>query len=89
LFPERWDHETLTKRALAEILVNQHKILESQEDQMSALTNLQTAVTQLQTDVAAFIAANSGGATDAQLEALTTQIQAIDATVAPPATPKA
>lgn len=89
MFPERWDHETLTKRALAEILVNQHKIFETLEDQMSALTDLQAAVTKLQGDVAAFITANSGGATDADLQALTTQIQAIDTTVLPAAPPAA
>ncbi len=52
---------------------------------MSALTDLQAAVTQLSTDVNAFVAANSGGATDAQLEALTAQVEAIDAVVNPPA----
>lgn len=66
---------------------------------MSALTDLQDAVTQastnlqaLQKDVNAFITENSGGATDEQLEALTgsvgvlsTQIQQIDAIVNPPA----
>ena len=51
----------------------------------SALATLQAALTQLQTDVNAFVAANSGGATDVQLEALTTQVQAIDAIVNPPA----
>ncbi len=54
---------------------------------MSALTDLQDATNKLQSDVAAFISANSGGATDAQLQAVTAQIQAIDATIAPPPAP--
>lgn len=58
---------------------------------MSALTDLQAAVTKLQNDVAAFIEANTGGASDSDLEALTAAINTIDATVAPaaPATPPA
>lgn len=52
---------------------------------MSALTDLQSAVSKLQSDVQAFVAANSGGATDAQLEALTASVNAIDAIVNPPA----
>lgn len=52
---------------------------------MSALSDLQTAVATLSTDVQAFVTANSGGATDAQLEALTASVQAIDAIVNPPA----
>lgn len=56
---------------------------------MSVLTDLQASVSKLQGDVAAFIAANSGGATDAQLSALKAQVDAIDATVLPPAPPAA
>lgn len=82
MFPEHWTVEEVLRFGLAEILVNQEK-------QMSALTDLQAAVTKLQTDVNAFIAANSGGASDADLQALTTQINAIDAVINPPATPAA
>lgn len=52
---------------------------------MSALTDLQASVSKLSTDVNAFIAANSGGATDADLVALKTQVDAIDAVINPPA----
>lgn len=85
MFPEHWDLEQVTRHALAEILVNQHKILEREEKLMDALQTLQAAITKLAADVAAFITANSGGANDAQLAALTAQIQAIDVTVAPAA----
>ena len=87
MFPEDWDHERLCRVALTQILIYAKKIHDNQEKQMSALTDLQAAVTKLQTDVNAFIAANSGGATDADLEALTTQVNAIDAIVNPPAAP--
>lgn len=52
---------------------------------MSALDDLQTSITKLSTDVTAFIAANSGGATDAQLAAFKAQVDAIDAQIVPPA----
>jgi len=68
---------------------------------MSALSDLQAAITAaqaelgtLQADVQDFVTTNSGGATDVQLQALTTQVQgiteaaqAIDAIVKPPAPP--
>lgn len=54
---------------------------------MSALTDLQTSVSKLSTDVNAFIVANSGGATDPQLVSLKAQVDAIDAVVNPPAPP--
>lgn len=85
LFPQSWSHERVTDHALSEILTNQKHILNNQEGLMSALTDLQAAVTKLSTDVNAFIAANSGGATDAELQALTAQVSAIDAVVNPPA----
>lgn len=50
---------------------------------MSALTDLQAAVSKLSSDVDAFIAANSGGASDADLAAITSAITAIDVKVAP------
>ena len=52
---------------------------------MSALSDLQASVAKLKADVDAFIQANSGGATDADLTALKTQVDAIDAVVNPPA----
>lgn len=88
-FPPHWGHEEITAHALAEILENQHTILENQENQMSKLTDLQADVAKLGTDVDAFIAANSGGASDADLAALSASIQAIDAKIAPPTPPPA
>lgn len=50
---------------------------------MSALTDLQGSVSKLQTDLAAFITANSGGATDADLVSLQAQVDALDASLSP------
>jgi hypothetical protein len=83
LFPEHWEHEKVCEHGLAEILVNQHLILKAQKENMSALTDLQDSVKKLETEVAAFISANSGGASDADLVALRTQVDAIAAQVAP------
>lgn len=102
-FPPHWTHEELCERLLRELLIDQKRILENQEKQMSALATLQAALTQaltdlttLQNDVNAFIAANTGGATDAELATLTTavqgldtQVKAIDAIINPPAPPAA
>lgn len=86
---EGWSFERFAQTALTLMLKQQRAILVNQEKQMSKLTDLQAAVTKLQNDVNAFISANSGGASDADLEALTTQINAIDAVINPPATPAA
>ena len=92
MFPENWSLARIIRHALCEILVEhsinrkfQKLILKQQEITMSALTDLQASVTTLQTDVNAFITANSGGATDADLVALKAQVDAIDAVVNPPA----
>lgn len=50
---------------------------------MSKLTDLQASVSKLSTDLDAFISANSGGASDADLDALKTAVDAIDAKIAP------
>jgi hypothetical protein len=89
MFPAFWSHEVLCNRAFAEILINQQQILRNQEKHMSALKGLQDAVTKLQADVTAFIAANTGGASDAELTALTAQVAAIDAAINPPVPPVA
>jgi len=52
---------------------------------MSALSDLQDAVKKLDSDVDAFIAANTAGATDADLAALKDQVAAIDAKLVPSA----
>lgn len=52
---------------------------------MTKLDELKTAVSKLSADVDAFVAANTGGATDADLDALKTQVDAIDAVINPPA----
>lgn len=54
---------------------------------MSALTDLQASVSKLSTDLTSFIAANSGGATDTQLAALKTQVDALDAQLTPTPAP--
>lgn len=61
-----------------------YTILVNQEKQMSALTDLQGSVSKLGTDLNAFIQANSGGATDADLVTLKAQVDALDAQIAPP-----
>lgn len=85
MFPPKWGLGTIIRHAFAEILTNQHIIIENQENTMSALTDLQASVSKLSTDVNAFIAANSGGATDADLVALKAQVDSIDAVINPPA----
>jgi hypothetical protein len=85
MFPDSWTRDQIIEHCVREILIDQKKILDQQEKQMSALTDLQAAVTKLDTDVKAFVTANSGGATDAQLAALTASVDAIDAIVNPPA----
>jgi hypothetical protein len=80
-----WSFERFVRCALVLILKNQKAILNNQEREMSKLDDLKGSVTKLGTDVNAFIAANSGGATDADLDALKSQIDAIDAVVNPPA----
>ena len=87
MFPPKWSLAQILRHAICEILVNQKIIITHQEKTMSALTDLQASVTKLQTDVTAFITANSGGASDADLVALKAQIDAIDAQVAPPTPP--
>lgn len=51
---------------------------------MDELDDLKAKVAKLQADITAFIAANTGGASNADLVALGTQIDAIDAQVNPP-----
>jgi hypothetical protein len=58
-----------------------YQILYEQEKLMSALTDLQGSVSKLATDVAALVAENNTGASDADLVALKAQIDAIDATL--------
>lgn len=52
---------------------------------MSALTDLQTSVNKLSTDLSDFVTLNSGGATDAELIAMKAQVDAMVAVVNPPA----
>lgn len=51
---------------------------------MAAIDDLKTAVSQLSTDVDSFIAANTGGASDADLAAVTASVQAISAKLVAP-----
>lgn len=64
------------------------------DDTKAAIGALGSKVSKLSTDVEAFIAANSGGASDADLQALTAgitaigaQVDAVDQIVNPPAPP--
>lgn len=83
MFPIEWTIRRIIRAGLCLILQHQKTILHNQEKTMSALTDLQASVTKLQGDVDAFISANSGGASDADLVALKAAIDAIDAKVAP------
>jgi len=85
MFPFKWSLAQIIRHAFAEILVNQHKILENQEKTMAVLDDVKAKVAKLKTDVEAFIAANSGGASDADLQALGASVDEIDAIVNPPA----
>lgn len=106
MFPENWSLARIIRHALCEILVEHSinrkvlkQILANQENMMSALDDTKAAITavsgkltKLSTDVEAFITANSGGATDTDLQGLTaavgqlgTAVDAIDAIVNPPA----
>lgn len=85
MYPDWWTQELFLERVLHELLIDQKKILANQEKQMSALSDCQAAVAKLNTDLSAFIAENSGGATDVQLEAITATVNAMDALVSPPA----
>lgn len=90
MFPEKWNLSRIIRHAFSEVLTDLKIIKQNQETQMSALTDLQASIAKLQADVTAFIAANSGGATDAQLVALKVGVDAIDAQVVPaPAQPPA
>lgn len=73
MFPEHWNSDQIIRFALAEILINQEK-------QMAAIDDLNAAVTQLSTDVAALIA-KPEGTSDAQIEAVVTSVNALDAQV--------
>jgi hypothetical protein len=99
VFPKHWSFTRIAIHFFCEALTNQKIIRVQQEKIMAALDDLQSAVagTQellgtLQTDITEFISQNSGGATDAQLEAVTasvgtinTSLQTIITSLAPPA----
>lgn len=89
MFPSHWTHETLCERALAEILINQQKQIFLQEENLAKLSDVQASITKLKADVVAFIAANSGGASDADLDVLKASVDAVDDLVAPQAPPDA
>ena len=91
MFPEHWPLSKLIRHFCSELLTDakiivKHEttVIKNQEKIMSALTDLQASVSKLSTDVNAFITANSGGATDADLVTLKASVDAIDAVVNPP-----
>jgi hypothetical protein len=92
-FPAFWTHELLCERLLRELLIdqkqqleNQKQILCNQEKIMALLDDVKAKIAKLKADVQAFIAANSGGASDEDLQALGASVDEIDAIVNPPAT---
>lgn len=89
MFPEHWSFLDKLEHFICEALVNHRIIKLNQEKIMSALTDLQAKVSKLQSDLDAFIEANKGGASDADLTALSAQVDAMDTEVAPPTPPAA
>lgn len=91
MFPDWWTQELYLERVLHEILVDQKIIIQNQKkfkgEIMTALDDTKAAFAQLKALVEAFIAANTGGASDADLAGLTADINALSAEVAPPAPP--
>lgn len=86
-FPEHWSREQIIEHLLKEMLIDRKKIIQYQENIMSKLDDVKAKLAKLNSDVDAFIAANTGGASDADLDALGAAIDAVDAKVAPPAAP--
>ena len=91
VFPEHWTWEEIFEYAFAEILTNQRILLHNQArfqgEIMSKLTDFQAKLVKLQADVTAFVAANSGGASDADIDALSASVDQIDALVTPQPAP--
>lgn len=87
MIPDWWSIELFNERVLLEILVDQKIIKRNQGVIMSALSDFKEVLQEVSDDVDAFIAANTGGASDADLVAATTQLRAIAAKLAPPAPP--
>lgn len=89
MFPDWWTQELYLERVLHEILVDQKIIIQNQKkfkgEIMAALDDFKEALQEVSADVDAFIAANTGGASDADLVAATAQLRAIAAKLAPPA----
>lgn len=83
-FPTGWPHEYLVEHALAEGLINERKILKNQEAILAALDDLKTAVSTLSDNVDAFIKANTGGASDAELASVTAVVNGISAKLVTP-----
>lgn len=89
MWSEKWSLAQLIRHYVCEALTEHQICREREKKIMSALSDLQDAVAKLSSDVDAFIAANSGGASDADLKAVTDAIKGIDLKVAPPAAPTA
>lgn len=86
MFPRDWKLPRIIVHAFCEMLTNQQIIRKQQEEIMSKLDDVKAKLAKLSTDVDAFIAANTGGASDADLDALGGAVDAIDAKLVPPAT---
>lgn len=82
MFPEKWSLDHLCRHAFAEIIINQQFIIENQGKLMSKLTDVQGKLSTLQQDVDLLVAKQvTGGATDADLDALGVQVDGIEASV--------
>lgn len=86
MFPEHWSLSQIIRHAVKEILLN-HKphrerdklIMAALDDVKAALAAVSDKETALGVKLDAFIAANSGGASDADLQALIPALQALGA----------
>lgn len=87
MFPGHWSFERIVVHGLAEIITNQQLIRHNQGEIMSVLTDVQAKLAKLKADLQAFVAANTGGASDADLVAIGVLIDDIETIIAPPALP--
>lgn len=83
--PEHWPHDYVVRHLLCEILVHQElqhiELTKELRKFMAAIDDLNAAVSQLSTDVQALIAKPTGGTSDTQIAAVTSQVTALDQTV--------
>lgn len=90
MWPDHWNSDKIIAHGLAEILVNQGKLLErtektlhNQEKFMALADDFKTALDKLQADVTTLLGkvGTPSGTPDATLQPLLDQVNALDATV--------